>query len=333
MFGDAGHGAVVCAFAVWMCLREKQLEAKKIDSEIWQIFFAGRYLILLMSIFSIYSGAIYNDIFSKSVNVFGSAWHPSLSEEQIRSKKYDMISPGSNQSFYGSPYPFGCDPIWQLAINKIVFLNGFKMKFSIILGVLQMLFGVCLSFWNHRYFQKPLNIVTEFIPQILFMCCMFGYLSLLMFIKWSKYYANVEPDTFALSERCAPSILITFINMVMFRGSETQKGCEASIYAGQKGFQSFLVILAAVCVPWMLLAKPLCIRRAYKKRLAAELCQGKSEEEGLEEKPGTKFLLYPPAIEASKEVANLTERKNPHTPVMLCYVMLYAFIVCLFIAT
>ena len=286
MFGDAGHGAVVFAFALWMCLKEKQLEAKKIDSEIWQIFFAGRYLILLMSIFSIYSGAIYNDVFSKSVNVFGSAWHPALTEEQIKSKKYDMISPASNQSFYGSPYPFGCDPIWQLAINKIVFLNGFKMKFSIILGVLQMLFGVCLSLWNHRYFQKPLNIVTEFIPQILFMCCMFGYLSLLMFIKWSKYYANVEADTFTLSERCAPSILITFINMVMFRGFEPPKGCEAFIYAGQKGFQSFLVILAAICVPWMLFAKPFCIKRAHKKKLEAELSNGKSEEEGLEEKPG-----------------------------------------------
>ena len=28
-------------------------------------------------------------------------------------------------------------------------------------------------------------------------------------------------------------------------------------------------------------------------------------------------LTYPPGIEASREVANLTERKNPHTPVCL----------------
>ena len=26
------------------------------------------------------------------------------------------------------------------------------------------------------------------------------------------------------------------------------------------------------------------------------------------------FLFYPPASEASREIANLTERKNPHTP-------------------
>jgi len=285
MFGDAGHGLVVLAFAVWMCLKEKQLEAKKIDSEIWQIFFGGRYLIFLMSVFSIYTGLIYNDVFSKSINIFQSAWQVSASDESISSMKNDMINPSSNTSFYGSPYPFGVDPVWQLAENKIVFLNGFKMKISIILGVLHMLFGVCLSFWNHRYFRKPINVYTEFIPQILFLCCMFGYLSLLMFIKWSKYYANGDAENFALSERCAPSILITFINMVLFRGNPYEEGCEPNIYVGQREFQSLLVILAVICVPWMLLAKPLIIRRAHKQKLAAGAML-RDAEEGIDSKPG-----------------------------------------------
>ncbi len=29
-------------FGLWMCIKEKQLQARKIDSEIWKIFFAGR---------------------------------------------------------------------------------------------------------------------------------------------------------------------------------------------------------------------------------------------------------------------------------------------------
>lgn len=259
MFGDAGHGLLALLFGLWMCWKERQLAAMKIDSEIWHIFFSGRYLITLMAFFSIYTGLIYNDVFSKSVNIFGSSWQVGYSEETVLSTKHDMINPASNKTYYGSPYPFGVDPVWQLAENKIVFLNGFKMKISIIFGVLHMLFGVILSFFNHQYFKKPLNVYTEFIPQILFLCSMFGYLALLIFIKWSKYYANTE--SLPLSERCAPSILITFINMVLFRGGEGRAECVTPyFYPGEGGFEKFLVIIALVCIPWMLLAKPFVIR-------------------------------------------------------------------------
>jgi len=59
MFGDAGHGVIVFIFGIWMCICEKKLSEKNIDSEIWQIFFGGRYLITMMGLFSIYAGDIY----------------------------------------------------------------------------------------------------------------------------------------------------------------------------------------------------------------------------------------------------------------------------------
>merc|ERR1711944_120503 len=219
MFGDAGHGVIMLAFGLWMCIKEKQLESRKIDSEIWKIFFAGRYLISIMSIFSIFTGLIYNDIFSKSLNVFGSSFQVYQSDDHIMKIKDEMVDPAASnehqRGYYGTPYMFGVDPIWQVSENKIVFLNAFKMKISIILGVLHMLFGVFLSLGNHKYFGESISIWAEFVPQVIFLLGMFGYLAFLMIIKWTMYSADAEE--FIASERCAPSILITFINMVLFK--------------------------------------------------------------------------------------------------------------------
>lgn len=43
--------------------------------QMWRMMFGGRYLILLMGLFSIYTGAIYNECFSKGLSTFNSAWH------------------------------------------------------------------------------------------------------------------------------------------------------------------------------------------------------------------------------------------------------------------
>lgn len=50
-------------------------------------------------------------------------------------------------------YGFGVDPAWSRAENKLGFFNSLKMKMSIILGVVQMLFGISLKMRNCIYFK------------------------------------------------------------------------------------------------------------------------------------------------------------------------------------
>lgn len=132
------------------------------------IIFGGRYIILLMGFFSIYTGMIYNDIFAKAFNIFGSAWVVNFDNDTLLSNERLMLDPKRNWetcpngtssksfdpdvngcgAYRQDPYPFGVDPVWVVAENKIVFLNSYKMKLSIILGVFHMTFGVFLNLWN-----------------------------------------------------------------------------------------------------------------------------------------------------------------------------------------
>lgn len=102
-----------------------------------------------MGLFSMYTGFIYNDIFSKSMNIFGSYWKINMNASDLNAVTgTHMLNPAS-ADYEGYPYPIGMDPVWQLSKNKIIFLNSYKMKISIIFGIVHMLFGVSMSLLNH----------------------------------------------------------------------------------------------------------------------------------------------------------------------------------------
>jgi len=81
---------------------------------VWNIFFAGRYIILLMGLFSMYTGLIYNDIFSKSINLFGSHWHTNYNSSTVTSNNNLQINPSLSSDYDQVPYPVGLDPVWQV---------------------------------------------------------------------------------------------------------------------------------------------------------------------------------------------------------------------------
>lgn len=260
MFGDLGHGIIMTAFAAWMVLWEKSLASKKSNNEIWNIFFGGRYIILMMGCFSMYTGTVYNDLFSKSMNVFGSAWKINYNTSTIVDNNFLQLNPSTDTGH--DPYPFGLDPAWQLSDNKIIFLNSFKMKLSIIFGVTHMIFGVCMSVINMLHFRHPVSIFLEFLPQILFLVLLFAYMVFLMFLKWILFSSTATEQIY--TPGCSPSILNMFINMMLFKPNIALPGCNEFMFEGQGQVQTVFISIALICIPWMLLGKPLylmCTRK------------------------------------------------------------------------
>jgi V-type H+-transporting ATPase subunit a len=164
MFGDLGHGAIMFFFALWLVKRERSLASIKTGGEIWDTIFGGRYIILLMGAFSMYTGFIYNDCFAKAISWMPTGWRmpeaamvESLDSFTISSTRCDILDANNNETEFLAKngcfeyaYPFGLDPIWMLSENKLTFSNSFKMKMSVVLGVMQMGFGVILGFFNGR---------------------------------------------------------------------------------------------------------------------------------------------------------------------------------------
>ncbi|KAK1121595.1 hypothetical protein K0M31_010387 [Melipona bicolor] len=256
MFGDCGHGFIMTLFAVYMIVLEKKYMARK-TSEIWNMFFSGRYIILLMGLFSIYTGIIYNDLFSKPLNIFGSSWNVTRLKTDIDHNIgiKDTISLTPDKDYVQTPYPMGMDPGWILADNKIIFLNSYKMKLSIIFGVVHMIFGVCMSVVNIINFKRYSSFFLEFLPQLLFLILLFSYLVVLMFVKWIIYDATSEDIRY--TPGCAPSVLITFINMILAGEEHSMDDCSPYMYPNQFILQKVFFGLAILCVPVMLFGKPL----------------------------------------------------------------------------
>ncbi|CAL1686830.1 unnamed protein product [Lasius platythorax] len=284
MFGDAGHGLILTIFGAAMVLREKKIIAQKSDNEIWNLFFGGRYIILLMGLFSIYSGLIYNDIFAKSVNIFGSSWRATFTiDDVLLNKTLELLPEETAKHYLQEPYPLGVDPVWSLAHNKIVFQNSFKMKLSIIFGVAHMIFGVCMSVVNIVYFKKYSSLFLEFLPQLLFLVFLFFYMTALMFIKWILY--NASSDDIGRRPGCAPSVLITFINMMLFKDATVSADCSQYMFEGQDILQKVLLFSALACVPVMLFGKPLFIICSKKLKTPGKIYSNGSPSQDIELQP------------------------------------------------
>jgi len=110
-----------------------------------------------------------------------------------------------------------------------------------------MTFSLCLSYVNYRHYGSTLDIVANFLPSMIFLLSIFGYLVICILYKWSVDW---------YSTGSAPPSLLNML-IYMFLSPST---LEDPLYPGQKPVQNILLLVAVLCVPWLLLMKPLYLK-------------------------------------------------------------------------
>ncbi|XP_072954271.1 V-type proton ATPase subunit a1 isoform X1 [Typha angustifolia] len=241
MFGDWGHGICLLLGSLVLIIREKKLASQKLGS-FMEMAFGGRYVILLMALFSIYCGLLYNEFFSVPFHIFGDSAYKCRDTTCSDAYTVGLIK-------YRDPYPFGVDPKWRGSRSELPFLNSLKMKMSILLGISQMNLGIILSYFDAKFHGNSLDIRYQFMPQMIFLNSLFGYLALLIVIKWCT---GSQADLY-------------HVMIYMFLDPTADLG-ENQLLWGQKELQILLLLLAVVAVPWMLFPKPFILRKLHTER-------------------------------------------------------------------
>jgi len=100
------------------------------------------------------------------------------------------------------------------------------MKLAVIFAILQMSLGVIMKGLNSIYFKKPIDFIFEFIPQIVLLLALFGWMDALIIGKWMTP-TNVEIWTATGSDAynaisLSPSIITTMIDMFLALGSNVE---------------------------------------------------------------------------------------------------------------
>lgn len=74
-----------------------------------------------------------------------------------------------------------------------------------------MTVGLLFKASNAIFFRKPLDFFFEFVPQFIFLMSIFGYMVIMIFIKWSTdWNYNFDNE--------APNLITTLMNMVLKLG-------------------------------------------------------------------------------------------------------------------
>lgn len=212
MFGDIFHGLILLVLSLLMITFYDKINGK---CGVFQIILQGRFVVFTCSLSAIWFGFLYGDFASLPVSLFKS--------------QYEV----------GRTYPFGIDPIWHHADNKMVFINSMKMKLSLIIGFFHMGLGSLISIYNTSYFKNKIDLICTAIPQAIAFFAFLGYLVFLCVYKWI-----VTIDR--------PSIVNTLISMYT-----DPFNIKDQMYPGQMYVQLLVFSFILMTIPWMIFSKPI----------------------------------------------------------------------------
>lgn len=188
MFGDVAHGFCILIFAIYLIQKEEKLKESTAGIAALKL----RYLLLMLGIFSVYCGFIYNDFIGLKLIGIGSCYTAQANGiKEIYNRDDKCV------------YPVGFDWVWGKSANELVFSNSFKMKLSIIIGVIHMTLGLVFKALNNIHDSDYITLFFECIPQVVFFLAIFGYMVFCIILKWLQEWAGRSP----------PSIVNIFINL------------------------------------------------------------------------------------------------------------------------
>ena len=249
MFGDVAHGLAL--FCIGIAVARSDLGSKPATKAI----FGLRYLFLMMGFFSVYCGFIYNDFMGVKMFNAESCYVEKLGA-YVRKKD--------------CTYPLGFDHVWGMAKNEISFANSFKMKFSIIFGYFHMMIGILFKgeLRSRRLERALLQVLRRLLLRV-------HTASTLHDLHLRLH----EPaDHHQVAQRVAPELPLghRHLHLAHLRRrlpSQSQKHpssttpstkprCRRTSSVGRPHS-----VIAAICFPVLLFAKPLILNHLRKKRM------------------------------------------------------------------
>jgi len=260
MYGDIGHGTLLSCIGLSLCCLGPQNRYGPLAQ-----LYAARFLVLQLGLFATFAGFMYNDFFGMtSLTLFESRYEDPNGDGAFTPVSWFDSTNSQGDTLHG-PYPFGVDWQWHGSSNELLYINSLKMKLSVLMGVIQMTFGLFLRVGNALHDRSKTDLICECIPMFVFMICFFGFMDFMILYKWTHVIEG--PTT-----NGPPSIINSLICMAMFQ-TDAQP-----LWEGSGDFAHRLMTYAALAVPIMLFPKPFILRHLNQQEEAKKE-KGQVDEE------------------------------------------------------